>query len=297
MRYAGLIYVILGLFAPLTQAVTFSLVDGLNSYEVLGLERTATDEEVRAKWASKIKSAHSDRTQGSDELTKRYNAAYENLKPAVRKKYDTWLGGGSNYYHSEPQAPGRTDEEEIELTYKYILRKSREDVEAFRKRGEPLTTDRLSFAGRFTVAYGLRYMPGTTYTPEQLMDFIFNYALSRKEDSRENRVGNHLAALGAMTFLKEYLEDPFYREQTRTVLRQLENKIRAIVDNQEEDAYTRMLAKSWEFLTDRPYTRARREVPVQTSDCEQSLKATVTVRGADGRLYEIPIKVEVKFGR
>lgn len=67
-------------------------------YEILGVDRKATDAQIKAAYKKKMSAAHPDKYQGKEnpeELAKRINQAYRTLRdPAMRKIYDL---GGSNF--------------------------------------------------------------------------------------------------------------------------------------------------------------------------------------------------------
>jgi DnaJ-class molecular chaperone len=65
-----------------------------NPYEVLGVERVATDEEIKAAYKRAAFHAHSDRngsTKEAEERAKEINLAYDALKPEVRALTDAML--------------------------------------------------------------------------------------------------------------------------------------------------------------------------------------------------------------
>lgn len=289
------IFVVFCLFASAVSAApaAFSLIDGQNAYEVLGISRSTSDSEIRSVWAAKVKTVHTDITHGPDHAIKRYNAAYECVKPTVRADYEAWLAnGGRRGPQQKPRARPRTVEEEIELTYNYILRASREGVADMKNRGEALTVEALASLGRLHVTYCLRYMPNTSFTPEQLADLIQHYALKLENDSAENRLGNFAAALGAITYLKELVHEDYYRAQAQSFIRRLRNELRSIVQRGPDNAYTRMVAKTYQHLTGESLMENHRT----PQNCEKNLKPTVRVQGTDGRWYDVEIKLDIKFG-
>jgi hypothetical protein len=87
-----------------------------------------------------------------------------------------------------------------------------------------------------------------------------------------------------------------YRASAKMGLRRLENSMVDLIRSRGEDAYTRMITRTLEYMTERPYKKPAPPAR-QKSGCEQHLETTVEVQGADGRWYKIPIKVEVKLGR
>jgi hypothetical protein len=68
-------------------------------YDILGIEKDATDEQIKSAWRSIAKETHPDRNDNDDKLTERFKQckeAYETLvDPPSRETYDAQLRGPS----------------------------------------------------------------------------------------------------------------------------------------------------------------------------------------------------------
>ena len=79
----------------------FSHLGGLNAYEVLGVEQTATTAEIEAAYRAAIKRQHSD-TGGVNRLAQLINDARDALVKH-RASYDAWLRDPAR--HRAQQSP------------------------------------------------------------------------------------------------------------------------------------------------------------------------------------------------
>src|SRR4029450_11092997 len=78
----------------------FAHLSGLNAYEVLGIEPTATTEEIEAAYRAAIKRQHSD-TGGVTRLAQLVNDARDALVKD-RASYDAWLRARPRVAKAEP---------------------------------------------------------------------------------------------------------------------------------------------------------------------------------------------------
>lgn len=108
---------------PLNRAGTF--------YDILGVNKDATQEEVREAWLALARKHHPDKTgghKGSEEKLKAINEAYDTLKrPEKRRQYDETLAGpfgsgvpfgaGAEHGGFSNQGPGRAAPFEYDVDY------------------------------------------------------------------------------------------------------------------------------------------------------------------------------------
>src|SRR5688572_1670046 len=82
-----------------------------NYYEILGLRRGASDEEVKQAFRDLAKTLHPDRNPGDPEAERRFklvNTAYEALKDDARRRaYDEWLAFARKHERSRLAQWGR----------------------------------------------------------------------------------------------------------------------------------------------------------------------------------------------
>ena len=81
----------------------FAHLGGLNAYEILGIEPTATSDEIEAAYRAAIKRQHSD-TGGVTRLAQLVNDAHDALVKD-RASYDAWLRARPSAAGAEPD-PG-----------------------------------------------------------------------------------------------------------------------------------------------------------------------------------------------
>lgn len=95
----------------------------MNYYETLGVNKTATEEEIKKAYRAKALQYHPDKNQGNaaaEEMFKKINEAYSVLSdPAKRRQYDTGDAFSQQYHpYTQPNpftyqnAAGSTDEDD-----------------------------------------------------------------------------------------------------------------------------------------------------------------------------------------
>lgn len=71
----------------------------MSPYEILGVEPSATDADIRAAYRGKAREAHPDRDGGSTTVMSAVNAAYRLLRdPELRKRFDDANAGNRTNY-------------------------------------------------------------------------------------------------------------------------------------------------------------------------------------------------------
>ena len=74
----------------------------MNYYSVLGIPKTATDQDIKAAYRKLAKEHHPDRTGGDDTRFKQINEAYDTLKdPDKRSLYDNPQPQNNFRYNSQ----------------------------------------------------------------------------------------------------------------------------------------------------------------------------------------------------
>jgi curved DNA-binding protein CbpA len=281
---------------PLRAAERFELVDGVNFYQILGVEQNETLAAIKIAHRKLIKKAHPD-SGGSDVLAKKINHAFDIIKTR-RAEYDYWLQAGGPTSSSSLKKQSEEDVRKVVLeTMVSELAEHMKNVDRFASPQE------IANIARMTIVYNQRFLTGASLQPEDLMYLINAYTLSEEAYERFGRDSMYALGYGAITLLQEgqsWEMNGAYSFQLRELRELLE---RIITKFDHRDWWAQMADALYQFMEGRSFIvemqNRHREAShryQQASSCEPSLQSAVRTKDENGVEWVIPITINIKLG-
>lgn len=271
-------------------AIDFRDINGLNYYEFLGIDPLADESVLKAAYKKKMKDAHPDRG-GSDEAAQNVNQANQMLRQH-RQAYDRWLeqrNREQTHRHHTYRQP--TEAEMIKRVMDAILKNIEESIATSEARFGQLSRQQHAELARIEIIFNQRYMPGAIMSGDHLIKFIQDYALDPASSHKWWEKTRKAIAYGTINVMAQF----GYKNH----LNHLERLLRLQIQGENyQDFWAEYLDDIYHFLTGQSLIAQHNSMVAQRtqSPCQEGLTTTVEVVDQYGRVWRIPITIDVKIG-
>lgn len=270
-------------------AEQFSHLDGRNYYQILGVERSASQEDIKKAYRKLMMKYHPDRKGGNADKAKNITQAYNIIGDHNKRiNYDMWLSEGSDTASGRGYEDETSQRErELQKNASYVLN----EAAKVRAQYPHETLDQMVEHGRSHVIYVMRFMPDANYTTEELWRLINEFGQIAFEKGQITEDAFAMLAGGALQYLKERADNGnFYGEKgyLQRMDMTLDRKLQGL-----QNGHNTVWNTLWKILSN---GRSFYHSPPVTQNCSSSLTQVLRFTH-NGIVYEIPISISISLGK